>query len=358
MRSLIFGSRNGGDSMAVPVAAIAKAAAALLSNEKTRKAVGWVIAAILSPVILIVVLVCSLLSGTADHNNSAVDLTFYGGTISSQMPADYRNYIEDMRGSFSDLDSAVSEIAPMIESGSIDSTRMKAIFYSLFFGAENLRMNQNDYRGFADAFVRYEERTRTVTDGDGNETEETYTVAIPLSDLNAIYGNLESTLGRTITEENRVNVQRIYSYAKYGKAIPGADAGEYPGEMGDGTFQALMEEATKYIGFPYVWGGSSPKTSFDCSGYVCWVYSQSGVYYLPRTTATGIFNQCAVISREEAQPGDLVFFQGTYASAGAISHVGIYVGNGQMLHCGSPIGYVDLNTRYWRSHFYAYGRLK
>ena len=140
--------------MAVPVAAIAKAAAALLSNEKTRKAVGWVIAAILSPVILIVVLVCSLLSGTADHNNSAVDLTFYGGTISSQMPADYRNYIEDMRGSFSDLDSAVSEIAPMIESGSIDSTRMKAIFYSLFFGAENLRMNQNDYREFADAYSK------------------------------------------------------------------------------------------------------------------------------------------------------------------------------------------------------------
>jgi murein DD-endopeptidase MepM/ murein hydrolase activator NlpD len=220
MRSLIFGSRNGGDSMAVPVAAIAKAAAALLSNEKTRKAVGWVIAAILSPVILIVVLVCSLLSGTADHNNSAVDLTFYGGTISSQMPADYRNYIEDMRGSFSDLDSAVSEIAPMIESGSIDSTRMKAIFYSLFFGAENLRMNQNDYREFADAFVRYEERTRTVTDGDGNETEETYMVAIPLSNLNAIYGNLESALGRTITEENRINAAQIYSRVLYGYGLP------------------------------------------------------------------------------------------------------------------------------------------
>ena len=206
--------------MAVPVAAIAKAAAALLSNEKARKTVGWVIAAVLSPVILLVVLICCLVSGTADHNNSAVDLAFHGGAISTQVPAEYRQYIEDMRGSFSDLDNAVSAITPMMESGSIDTTRMKAIFYSLFFGAEHLRMNQNDYREFADAFVRYEERTRTVTDGEGNETEETDTVAIPISDLNAVYGNLESTLGRTITEENRINAAQIYSRMLYGYGLP------------------------------------------------------------------------------------------------------------------------------------------
>ena len=335
-----------------------KAAITAATDKRTWKAVGVVIAAILTPFILIIVMIMSLLSGTADHNNSAVDLSFHGGSISSQVPAEYRQYIEDMRGSFSDLDEAVSEITPMIESGGIDITRMKSIFYSLYFGAENLRMNDSDYRAFADCFVHYEERTRTVTDADGNETEETYTVAVPITDLNEIYANLESSLGRTITEENRINAQQIYSHAKYGRAIPGAEDGEYPGEMGNGTYQALMEEAQKYIGYPYVWGGSSPQTSFDCSGYVCWVYSQSGVYYLPRTTASGIFNQCAVISREEAKPGDLVFFQGTYASTGVISHIGIYVGNGQMLHCGSPIGYADLNSRYWRSHFYAYGRLK
>jgi cell wall-associated NlpC family hydrolase len=335
-----------------------KAAIAAATDKRTWKAAGVVIAAILTPFILIIVMIMSLLSGTAEHNNSAVDLTFHGGSISSQVPAEYRQYIEDMRGSFSDLDSAVSEITPMIESGSIDTTRMKAIFYALFFGAEHLRMNASDYRAFADCFVRYEEHTHTVTDADGNETEETYTVAVPITDLNEIYASLESTLGKTITEENRINAHQIYSHAKYGRAIPGAEDGEYPGEMGDGTFQALMEEAQKYIGYPYVWGGSSPQTSFDCSGYVCWVYSKSDVYYLPRTTASGIFNQCAVISREEAKPGDLVFFQGTYASAGVISHIGIYVGNGQMLHCGDPIGYADLNSRYWRSHFYAYGRLK
>jgi hypothetical protein len=185
-----------------------KATIAAATDKRTWKAVGVVIAAILTPFILIIVMIMSLLSGTADHNNSAVDLSFHGGSISSQVPDEYRQYIEDMRGSFFDLDGAVSEITPMNESGSIDSTRMKSIFYSLYFGAENLRMNSSDYRAFADCFVRYEERTRTVTDADGNETEETYTVAVPIADLNEIYANLESSLGRTITEENRINAQQ------------------------------------------------------------------------------------------------------------------------------------------------------
>lgn len=197
-----------------------KAAIAAATDKRTWKAVGVVIAAILTPFILIIVMIMSLLSGTAGHNNSAVDLTFHGGSISTQVPAEYRQYIEDMRDSFSDLDDSVSEITPMIESGSIDSTRMKSIFYSLYFGAENLRMNTSDYRAFADCFVRYEERTRTVTDENGNETEETYTVAVPITDLNEIYPNLESVLGRTITEENKVNSAQIYSRVLYGHGLP------------------------------------------------------------------------------------------------------------------------------------------
>ena len=195
-----------------------KAAIAAATDKRTWKAVGVVIAAILTPFILIIVMIMSLLSGTADHNNSAVDLSFHGGSISSQVPAEYRQYIEDMRVSFSDLDDTVSEITPIIESGSIDSTRMKSIFYSLYFGAENLRMNASDYRAFVDCFVRYEERT--VTDEDGNETEETYTVAVPITDLNEIYANLESSLGRTITEENKVNAAQIYSRVLYGHGLP------------------------------------------------------------------------------------------------------------------------------------------
>ena len=203
-----------------PITLAVKAAIAAATDKRTWKAAGVVIAAILTPFILIIVMIMSLLSGTADHNNSAVDLTFHGGSISSQVPAEYRQYIEDMRDSFSDLDEAVSEITPMIESGGIDSTRMKSIFYSLYFGAENLRMNASDYRAFAECFVRYEERTRTVTNADGNETEEIYTVAVPITDLNEIYANLESSLGRTITEENKVNAAQIYSRVLYGHGLP------------------------------------------------------------------------------------------------------------------------------------------
>ena len=97
--------------------------------------------------------------------------------------------------------------------------------------------------------------------------------------------------------------------------------------------------------------------SFDCSGFVCWVYTASGVRNLPRTTAQGIYNQCAIISPSEAKPGDIIFFTGTYDSPGPVSHVGIYVGDGMMLHCGSPIQYANINSSYWQTHFYAFGRL-
>ena len=135
-----------------------------------------------------------------------------------------------------------------------------------------------------------------------------------------------------------------------GNAIP-------PDAYDDASVQALMEEAAKYLGFPYVWGGSSPSTSFDCSGFVCWVFTNSGVHNLPRTTAQGIYDQCTPVSASDAKAGDIIFFTGTYNSAGAVSHVGIYCGNGTMIHCGDPISYASINSSYWQSHFYAFGRL-
>lgn len=129
-------------------------------------------------------------------------------------------------------------------------------------------------------------------------------------------------------------------------------------ELSDGSLEALIAEAEKYIGYPYVWGGSTPSTSFDCSGYICWIFTQSGTYNLPRTTAQGIYNQCIPISQSTAQPGDLIFFTGTYSSPSPVSHIGLYVGNGRMIHCGNPIGYTSINTSYWQRHFYGYGRLR
>lgn len=127
--------------------------------------------------------------------------------------------------------------------------------------------------------------------------------------------------------------------------------------LSDVKFAAMMEEAEKYLGYPYVWGGASPETSFDCSGFVSWVINTSGVGSIGRQTANGLLAHCSVVSTNEAKPGDLIFFQGTYNTTGA-SHVGIYVGEGMMIHCGDPIQYTSIHNTYWQNHFYCFGRLR
>ena len=125
----------------------------------------------------------------------------------------------------------------------------------------------------------------------------------------------------------------------------------------DETFRCILEEAEKYIGYPYVWGGDSPETSFDCSGFVSYVFTNSGVRNVGRLGATSLYGVCQKITPEEAKPGDLVFFEKTISGVDGITHCGIYVGDGFMLHCGSPIGYADLRDSYWQQHFFGYGRL-
>lgn len=133
---------------------------------------------------------------------------------------------------------------------------------------------------------------------------------------------------------------------------------DIPGEaLSDVRFARMVQEAEKYLGYPYVWGGSSPSTSFDCSGFVSWVINHCGNgWSYGRLTAEGLRNVCSIIRKSEAKPGDLIFFQGTYNTSGA-SHVGIYVGNGMMIHCGNPIQYASIETNYWQQHFYCFGRL-
>lgn len=128
-----------------------------------------------------------------------------------------------------------------------------------------------------------------------------------------------------------------------------------PEALADEQFAAMIAEAEKYLGYPYVWGGASPSTSFDCSGFVSWVVNHTG-WDFGRLTADGLLGVCTPVSGADARPGDLIFFQGTYNTSGA-SHVGIYVGNGMMIHCGDPISYANINTSYWQSHFYTFGRL-
>ena len=128
-----------------------------------------------------------------------------------------------------------------------------------------------------------------------------------------------------------------------------------PSYMSDETFATLITEAEKYLNYPYVWGGSNPDTSFDCSGFVSYVLTNSGLVNTGRLGAQGLYNVCTPVSRANAQPGDLIFFVGTYDTPG-VSHVGIYVGDNVMLHCGDPIQYTSISSSYWQSHFYAFGR--
>ena len=154
------------------------------------------------------------------------------------------------------------------------------------------------------------------------------------------------------------NMEGIFS-GKYATPLKDPMLYDIPQETldADPTFATLMEEATKYIGYPYVWGGDSPETSFDCSGFVSYVFTNSGVYNIGRLGATGLYNMCRKVSTEDAKPGDIVFFEGTMGDdVDGITHCGIYVGNNMMIHCGSPIGYADLTDSYWRQHIVGFGR--
>ena len=188
--------------MAIPAAAIAKAAIGVLSNEKTRKAAGWVLVAILSPIILLIAAFCSILGGSADHNSSILDLCFYGGTLPADIPAEYRAYIEDMQASFTLLDERIAEINSMTEDGaSLDAIRVKAFFYALYFGAES--PSSRAHQQFVDCFVTYEERTRPLDSTNSEDEsaeepeEETYTVAIPITDIATIWSNIQTTVSTT-----------------------------------------------------------------------------------------------------------------------------------------------------------------
>ncbi len=144
------------------------------------------------------------------------------------------------------------------------------------------------------------------------------------------------------------------------EGIPGTGGGAGsvipPSSYDDITVQILMTEAERYLGMPYTFGGTPP-SSFDCSAFVCWVFTNSGIHNLPRTTAQGIYDQCTPVPASEAKAGDIIFFTGTYNAGRPVTHVGIYCGNGMMIHCGDPIQYASINTSYWQSHFYAFGRL-
>ena len=257
--------------MAISAGAIAKAAATVLTNEKLRKGVGWILVAVLSPLILIIAVICSLATGDADHNNQAVAATFYGSSYSTEVPAEFRYHIEEMRTAFSLLDSAVSSANGQMDSGNgLDPIRVKAVFYALCFGED--APSARAANRFVECFYITETRTHTVEivneDGTVTTEEEENTAVVPVS-LYQAYANLEAQLGRTITEDDKSNINHIYSM------IAGAaGGGSYSGEFlrGDGSsieldISTFTDPTTKNAsdlvtyaihawesGWGYVWG--------------------------------------------------------------------------------------------------------
>ena len=214
--------------------------------------------------------------------------------------------------------------------------------------------------------VRY--RTETRTDSEGNE----YDVEVPYNYYicNVTLENFDlSHLPVYLMDEDQLSLYAAYM-STLGNRPDLFGGGEYPNAstlqeptyydippevLEDEAFAAMIAEAEKYLGYPYVWGGSSPSTSFDCSGFVSWVINHSG-WSVGRLGAQGLYNICTPVSSAQAKPGDLIFFKGTYDTPG-VSHVGIYVGGGMMIHCGSPISYTSINMNYWQAHYFSFGRL-
>ena len=226
--------------------------------------------------------------------------------------------------------------------------------------------------------TRTETRTghRTVHHADGTTSSESYTYEVEVEynyyilQTTLVNNTLDTVirgLGLTADQMQRYellletygNKAGLFGDDIYSEVNPGnyQDYDIPPEALTDQRFANMIREAEKYLGYPYVWGGSSPSTSFDCSGFVSYVLNHCGNgWSMGRQTANGLRGKCTAVSPSEARPGDLIFFQGTYATSGA-SHVGIYVGNGMMIHCGNPISYASVNSSYWQEHFYCYGRL-
>ena len=385
--------------MAVTAGMIAKVAATALSNEKLRKGIGWGLVAVLSPVILLIAALCSIGTGGADHNNQAVAAAFYGTSYSSEVPMAFRSHIEDMRTAFSLLDSAVASVNVRTEGGnSLDLIRVKAVFYALCFCDD--APNRRAANRFVKCFYTWETRTRTVEveseDGTVTSTEE-YTVAVPVS-LHQAYANLEAELGRTITEDDKSNINHIYTM------IAGTEGGgSYDGsfiaggdrsiELDISTFaNPTTKNATDLVtyavhawesGWGYVWGtygnvltesllaykvsqypdGVGNHENFirahwlggrttDCVGLIkgySWLSPETmtidyGTHGMPDIGANQMYynaKESGPISTMPDIPGLAVWHEG---------HIGVYIGGGQVIEAmGTKNGVVktELAKRNW-----------
>lgn len=357
--------------MADPLSAAlaVKAAVYTGTDKRVRTLIASVITGFVVLILLPFLLIISIYSGGAQFNREIATAVFNGGPIPTDISAEYAQQISLFIDIFDKLDDRIQEINEEIEGESLDDIRIKAVLFSLYFTDRTAVFDDAFYNDFVYCFAETEE----ISD---SESEEEIIRYAAIEDMEQAYKNVSALTEKSITDTGQKNIENLYLFIRFGYTnapvlpgysdggtgggggIGGGDMSGIPPEaLNDEKFAQLMNEATKYIGFPYVWGGANPQTSFDCSGFVCWSFTQSGVYNLPRTTAQNIYNQCMPVSESDLKPGDLVFFTKTYSTTNAVTHIGIYVGGGNFLHCGDPIGYAKLSNPYWTSHFYGYGRL-
>lgn len=387
--------------MSLSIAAIAKAAAAIATDEDTRKKIGWAAAAVLAPVIVLVALFLSLFSGAAQQNKAMLELVFYGGTIPSTLPAEYAAQVQTMRDSFLLLDEVVAAVNGITEVGQLDGTMAKAVFYSLPFGANGQALSREEAQAFVDCFVRYEERTRLVPAGTNPVTgntvyaEEPYTAAIPVSQETA-FANL-SAAGYPVTGDLAVIAQEVYDRVAYGAGST------YTGDIQYGGAQALELDASQFTdpgtknaqdlvayvihawqsGWGYVWGtygqvltpslldyklrqypeGVGQYASVirerwlggrtaDCIGLIKgygWLDPDTltigyGTNGMPDIGADAMYQAAVVKGGMDTMPdtpGLVVWKSG---------HIGVYIGNGEVIEAmGTNYGVVktDLDERNW-----------
>lgn len=361
--------------MASP-ALIAKAIAVAISDERLRKGIGWTVAAVLSPIILVIAILCGMLSGAGNHNAAALDLCFRGGIITGSVPEEYHVHIKSIRSSFKVLDGFINDANKEMENKeSLDSIQVKAIFYSLYFGKP--QPPEADSKQFTDCFVRHEEKTKKVTNANGSTTESSYTVAVPIKDLSVVYKNISASTGKTVSYADMANATEIYYRIAYKKPAPleddsidGWEGWSYQpsaeeleklyhdlptGELGS----EIVKMAMSRLGDPYSQEKRGQGSYTDCSYLTMWCYKQLGIN-IPGTAAEqGRFcvNKELTIAKKDLVPGDIVFWShkpnGRFMN---ITHAGIYVGDGKVIDASYSKGAVVYRDIFDSDKQVLYGR--
>lgn len=323
-------------------------------DERIRNILLSLIGAVFVPLILAIMVILSIGAGGAAHNKAAVNLAFHGGSTGSSMPAEYREYILQMQDSFAELDKAIDTIEE--PEGEIDDSLIKAVYYALFFGTRLQAKEDTYYKEFTDCFVKYEDRVRVIVDEKGNEQEESYTAAVPLKDLVAIFRKLGETLGRAVSYEEQANAVEVYHQALYGSGAPlegdgFEEWGTWVPQGAEEVYQLPAGEegsmvvtlARSRLNDPYSQSLRGKGRYTDCSYLALWCYRQVGIS-LPGTAAEQArycVENSLTVSRENLQPGDLVFWShkpnGRYRN---ITHVGVYAGGGKVVDASSSKGKV------------------